>query len=117
MRLGIPSVRELYSRLTSSEITEWISYYRLDPWDGGRGDLQAAIVASTVANVNRGKNSTPMKPGDFMPDFMRSDTSQTAEDIFQRLGMASKMTEGAGETPPAPLVKIISPERGDDDGE
>ncbi len=117
MRLGIPSVRELYARLTSSEITEWIALYRLDPWDGARGDLRAAIVASTVANVNRGKNSPPMKPGDFMPDFERSNKSQTAEDIFQRLGMASAMTEGAGGPPPAPLVRIITPEEeGDEDG-
>lgn len=63
-------MRELLSRLTSSEVTEWLAFYSLDPWGGERRfDLPAGIVAATIANANRGKNSNAFTPQDFMPDF------------------------------------------------
>ena len=37
------------------------------PFGDERADLQAGIVASTIANVNRGKNTSAYKPEDFMP--------------------------------------------------
>lgn len=47
-----------------------MAYYELEPFGQERGDLQAAIVASTVANVNRDpKKSKPFKPADFLPNF------------------------------------------------
>jgi predicted transcriptional regulator len=30
-------------------------------------DFRAGIIASTIANVNRGKRKKPYKPADFMP--------------------------------------------------
>lgn len=65
----MPSPRELYARLTSTEITTWLAYYMLDPMGGEREDLRSGIVAATIANVNRGKDSRPFEPSDFMPQF------------------------------------------------
>ena len=36
-----------------------------------RGDIQAAIVASTVANANRGKKGRKLTPADFIPKWDR----------------------------------------------
>jgi hypothetical protein len=46
-----------------------MAYDRVEPFGEERGDLRAGIVAATVANANRGKNSKPYAPGDFMPKF------------------------------------------------
>lgn len=48
-----------------------MGYYLLDPWGGERGDLQAGIVAATMANVNRDakKQPKPYQPGDFIPQY------------------------------------------------
>jgi hypothetical protein len=50
---------------------EWREYDRLEPFGEERGDLRAGIIASTIANANRGKKTKPFKPADFMPDFLR----------------------------------------------
>ena len=61
------TVRELLARIDSRELSEWMAYYELNPFGSVRNDLQAGIVASTIANVNRGKNDKSFTPSDFMP--------------------------------------------------
>ena len=48
-------------------MAEWIAYDRIDPWDENRADLRAGIIASVIANVNRGKKTKAFTPRDFMP--------------------------------------------------
>lgn len=43
--------------------------YAAAPWGEMRADLQAGIVAATVANVNRKADSRAFAPSDFMPRF------------------------------------------------
>ncbi len=60
---------EIEGRMSSAEYAEWIAFMGLEPIGEVRADLRAGIVASTIANVNRGKRQKPFKPADFMPDF------------------------------------------------
>jgi len=48
-------------------MAEWIAFDRIDPWSEARADLRAGIIASVVANVNRGKKTKAFTPVDFMP--------------------------------------------------
>lgn len=68
LALGM-TVGELERRLTAREFAEWIEFYRVHPFVTERVDLMGGIVASTIANVNRGKGSRPLKPSDFMPTY------------------------------------------------
>lgn len=63
------SVKELLSRVGSKELSEWIAYYRLDPFGQERADMRAAVVASIIANVNRDKKQKPYTMMDFMLNF------------------------------------------------
>lgn len=65
------SVREAQQRVSSREFAEWMAYYRLEPFGELRHDLQSAIIASVIANVNRNpkKHAKPFKVDEFMPDF------------------------------------------------
>jgi hypothetical protein len=67
------TVRELLARANSRELSEWMAFASLEPFGDARGDLQAAIVASTVANTARDpkKRRRPFAPADFVPDFDR----------------------------------------------
>ena len=60
---------ELLRRISSAELTEWIAFDQIDPIGDERADLNAGIVASTLANCNRGEATEPFKPADFMPDY------------------------------------------------
>ena len=86
------TVRELLARVDSRELSEWMAYYQLDPFGNVREDLHAGIVASTIANVNRGKNDKAFQPSDFMP-FMEK-PEQTVDDMKAVMDAIAKGQDG-----------------------
>lgn len=52
--------------MTPREFREWAAYARLEPIGGTRGDYQAALIASTIANVHRGKGQPARKIEQFL---------------------------------------------------
>lgn len=54
LRLG-RTVHELTQTLTASELKMWIEFDRLSPIGDRRGDIQAALVASSVYRSQGGK--------------------------------------------------------------
>lgn len=67
------TVSQLLGSTTSAELVEWLAFYEREPFGPERGDLQAGIVAATVANVNRDakRQRKPYSAQDFMPAFGR----------------------------------------------
>lgn len=63
------TVKRLCKEMTEAEFQEHWADYRIEPWGELRGDLQAGVIASTIANSNRGEDTPPFKPSDFMLDF------------------------------------------------
>jgi len=63
------TVHELLARTSSHELSEWLAYERITgPLDARlRGDIQASIVAATVANA--ASDRPRAKPADFMPEW------------------------------------------------
>ncbi|MEO6147177.1 MAG: DUF4035 domain-containing protein [Sulfuriferula sp.] len=53
--------------MSAAELSELRHFHDLEPLGGARGDVQAGIIASIIANVNRGKNTDPFTVLDFMP--------------------------------------------------
>jgi hypothetical protein len=51
---------------------EWMVYAEMEPWDQQRADWRAAMIASTMANLWRGKKGRRRKLKDFLPVFKRS---------------------------------------------
>ena len=78
------TVRELLARIDSRELSEWMTYYLEDPFGSERDDLQAGIIASTVANANTGKGKA-FQPQDFMPYIKEKE--QTTDDMRTILNM------------------------------
>ncbi|MEV6174876.1 DUF4035 domain-containing protein [Streptomyces sp. NPDC051954] len=63
------TVADLDSRLGSSELTEWMAYEKITgPLGRRRHDIQAATIASTIANANRGKGKK-FEVKDFVPTY------------------------------------------------
>lgn len=75
------TVSQLLATTTSAELVEWMAYYQMEPFGPERGDLQAGIVAATVANVNRDtkKQKKPYSAQDFMPKFTGGGGGKTAK--------------------------------------
>lgn len=61
------SVAECQRRVDSAEFAEWMAFAQVDgPWWPERGDVQAGVVASTLANLHVRKGRR-FAPADFMP--------------------------------------------------
>ncbi|MEU8264912.1 DUF4035 domain-containing protein [Micromonospora sp. NPDC048999] len=59
---------ELLARIDARELSAWAAYERVTgPLGPDRADIHAAIIASTIANANRGKGGRVAKPEDFIP--------------------------------------------------
>ncbi|MFJ6386452.1 DUF4035 domain-containing protein [Streptomyces sp. NPDC091972] len=63
------TVADLDMRLGSAELTEWMAYEKITgPLGRRRHDIQAATIASTVANANRGRGKR-FAVHDFIPAY------------------------------------------------
>ncbi len=58
---------ELEDRITSEELTDWMGYYRIEPFGDMRADLRMGILAATYINSKRGRGKRPISPSKFMP--------------------------------------------------
>lgn len=64
-------MRELLARVGADELAEWMAYEQITgPIGGERADLHTGLIASTVANANRGKGRA-FKVADFVPTWDR----------------------------------------------
>lgn len=79
---------ELGETMSSAEFSLWVELYKLAPWDDTRGDINAAIVASTVANYagkirNSGSDAQLM---DFLVFREREEVPETEPDPVEFFG-------------------------------
>jgi len=81
------TVRELLARIDSRELSEWMAFFRLEPWGTEVEDLRAGIVAATVANANRDpkKQRKPYRPQDFMPQWDRQRSEEQTPEEQKRI--------------------------------
>ena len=74
---------ELLDRISSAELTEWMAYFKLEPFGTEVDMLGHAITSATIANTNRAKGHKAFEPSDFMPDFEKESKSQSTEEMIQ----------------------------------
>lgn len=85
--------QELLEQLDNQELIEWQAFYRINPFGLERQDLHAGIVASTVANVNRGKRKA-FKVSEFMPRFLEKQTKRGAGDLLDKIKLINARLGG-----------------------
>lgn len=64
------TLEELGESMSAAEFSMWIARNAKAPIGARRGDLQAGVIAATIANYAgrmRGKDAPPATPLDFMP--------------------------------------------------
>lgn len=70
LALGM-TVGELESRMSNRELHEWAEFSGLYPFMPERMDFVGGVVASTIANVHRGRGQKAFSPDDFIADYSR----------------------------------------------
>lgn len=85
-------VAEMLSRMSGDELTEWQAYERAHgPLGPLRGDWQAALIASTIVAMNRGKKGKRHKVSDFLLEWKDGTASDPRE--MEKIGkmLASRL--------------------------
>ena len=84
------TVAELLSRISNKELMEWQAFESLEPFGYEPEMLGHAITATTIANVNRGKDQKPYKVEEFMPK-LKYDTEEKPEQTVEDTVTAVKL--------------------------
>jgi hypothetical protein len=87
----------LLASIDGEELTDWLAYYQVEPWDETRADLRNALLMALVANINRRKGARAFSPTEFMLDFDREESreagtmdSEAIEAVFRAFAAASQ---------------------------
>jgi len=78
----------MLAEMTSAQFSEWLAYSRLEPWGQERSDLRMGIIASTIANVNRGKGQKAYTPQQFLPRFEEEDEEESTARLIAQMRSA-----------------------------
>lgn len=73
-------------------------YAALEPFDETRADLRAGIIASTLANIHRGKDTPAFSASDFMPQYggPASETMDRDTEILHQQHLFEALTQAVG---------------------
>lgn len=89
--------------MPAAMLAEWMAYDTLDPISlGFRGDVQAGMVASTVANAVVRPKGNPFEMKDFMPKF-EDVKPKDAKLLYKEIRTWAML---AGASPPSPTVPL-----------
>ncbi len=84
------TVSELEASMSSSEFSEWIEYYQLEPFGQWRDNWHAAQIAALLFNANRGKTQQPLKAQDFMFATEEEQAQRKQDEFFASLASLAK---------------------------
>ena len=87
------TVDELLARASSKELTRWMIFYEVEPFGSGIPYIGEGIIASTIANVNRGKGKKAYSPEDFVPKFER-EKEQSVDAMINFAAMFTQAMDG-----------------------
>ena len=74
------TVAELNQRMSSRELSEWMAFYRIEPFGDVRGDVQAAVIAQSTLAPHMDKGKKPPELVELMP-FTDNKKEQTQDDM------------------------------------
>jgi hypothetical protein len=82
--------------MSSREFTEWMARDQIDPIGDLRSDLQAALVARTIAEVNRDpkRRDKPYKVEEFLLQFnaeVQEEVEPTEEELMFKANLLAAM--------------------------
>jgi hypothetical protein len=88
-------VAELQERMSSAEFSEWIEFYKIEPF-GRDADFQGhAQTAAMIHNRSLGKNEKALKVEDLMPRIQEPQTTDQMIDFARMMTAAmSGMQDG-----------------------
>lgn len=80
--------------MTSAQITEWMAFYRMEPFGVDRLEYLLGMFMTMFANANRKKGKKAPKQEQFMPFLIKK--KEEWEEIDEWLNRQQKLNENGG---------------------
>jgi hypothetical protein len=79
----------LLRSISSRQLSEWMAFYKLEPFGPKREEIHAAMIAMVIANANRDEKSkpSPFMIEDFLLDFEGDDDTDQEALLMKLRGM------------------------------
>lgn len=74
--------------ISAKELAEWEAYEKIEPF--GQPFLQSGIIASTIFNMNKGRNQKIMSAENFIPKYRKPQTVEEQMEILKGLARDSE---------------------------
>lgn len=97
------SVAEAQERISSAEFTEWIAFYRREPFAAERIEKMIAILCATTANFS-GNTKRKLRDEDFLPKYGPA-RKESADEIKSKLGLFTNMMKAFAQKKRARIEK------------
>lgn len=82
-------------QMPSSEFTEWMAFYEIEPFGPSRDNVHSAMICSLLYNANRGKRQEALTVTDFMlKDVDAKRESDTAQFMSGLRSLAKRKENG-----------------------
>jgi hypothetical protein len=81
--------------MPSSELSEWMAFYEMEPFGPTRDNIHSAMICSLLHSAFRGKRQEPMSVSDFMlKDVQEQKESDTAQFMTGLRSLAKRKGNG-----------------------
>lgn len=82
--------------MDADELTEWMAFARVEPFEGYRADIRAAGIQAVLANCHRDSQTEAFDVADFLPDYFgeHQKTKQDEKADFKAQMMAWVLSSG-----------------------
>jgi hypothetical protein len=94
--LGRVNVDKMLRKLTAKQFAGWEHFFQLEPFGFTRDDWHAASIATTIANVNRGKNAA-YKMEDFLLKFSEEPSRKQTPEVQLAIARAIAASYSVGD--------------------
>ena len=89
------TVGEILDGMDADELTEWVAFARVEPFEGYRADIRAAGIQAVLANCHRDSQTKPFDVADFLPDYFgEHQQAKTEKTDFKTQMMAWVLSSG-----------------------
>ena len=76
--------------MSSREFTEWMAFYKHDPFGAARTDLNTAMIAAVIVNAHLGADQDAVEIDNFLLNYgeqqFKRDPDEAAFDEFEPIG-------------------------------
>jgi len=86
----------MLGRMSSTELTYWKAWWRIEPWGEYRADLRAGSVAAPLLNIQLARNADKYKASDWLMEFEKPkpQTPDEMKSALRSLAAAGRKKHG-----------------------